>query len=202
MYPHTIKPARAFFFLSTLTLLTSCNPMQQIQQLSNPGQFIAPSIHPVVEMVGNTSDTRGDFVDGNNFTAAPNRSYWKLRMPTPSFVYEITAEVKLELSELFFALNPNTPRSILDEGIMLQFKSPNLRVALWDDTTFTYAYQDLPVWQTQVATLPTMLKLKIRNQDPNQFVPASGMIEMFVCPVKEKISCYTVAMELAPEYEH
>lgn len=197
----TIKPIRTFFFLSTtLTLLTSCNPIQQLQQLTaNPGQAFAPSIRPIYEMVLSTSDSIGFSTNGDPFSSAPDRSNWELRIDS-KYQTEVKAAVRLEANDLFFALNPNTPRSILEQGLTLQFKSPNLRVGLWEETSGTYFFQDNPVWQTEITTLPAILNLQIRPQNPNQFVPIGGMVEMFVCPIKEKMGCYTVAMELAQKY--
>jgi hypothetical protein len=76
-----------------------------------------------------------------------------------------------------------------------------MRVGLWYDAANQYIYQDYPVWETKGDALPAILKLQIRNQNRNEFVRLGGTVEIFLCPIRERVSCFTLALELVPEYD-
>jgi hypothetical protein len=183
----TPRLTKAFFLpmlgMATL-LLSSCFP--------NIGQAFTPSVHPISENILSNKDSSGRFLDGNTFVSSPTVSNWRLTVD--KFAFEPTFVLKLIESDLFFALNPNTLRSILGKGATLQFKSPNIRVGAWDEAKAAYIYQDKPVWEMNVPKLPAQLTFQFKHATLN--LPPQGFIDIGVCPTAEKISCFTIHMEL------
>jgi hypothetical protein len=166
-------------------MLSACVP--------NIGQMFTPSVHPISENLLSNQDSTGRFLDGNTFSSRPTVSNWQLTVW--QYALEPTFVLKLIESDLFFALNPNTPRSILEKGVTLQFKSPDIRVGVWDETKAAFIYQDNPVWEMNVPKLPALLTFQFRHATQN--LPPKGFIDIEACPTAEKFSCYTIHIELA-----
>jgi hypothetical protein len=176
----------SWFVLGVATLtLNACVP--------NIGQLFTPSVHPIHEDVLSNQDSTGQFLDGDTFSSRPTVSNWRLTVY--AYALEPTFVLKLIESDLFFALNPNTPRSILEKGVTLQFKSPDIRVGVWNEATAAFDYQNNPVWEMNVPKLPTQLTFQFRHATLN--LPPKGFIDIDICPIIEKVSCYTTHIEIS-----
>jgi hypothetical protein len=158
----------------------------------NIGQVFTPSVHPISETLLSNQDSAGQFLDGNTFSSRPTVSNWRLTVY--AYALEPTFVLKLIESDLFFALNPNTPRSILEKGATLQFKSPDIRVGVWNEATAAFDYQNNPVWEMNVPKLPTQLTFQFRHATLN--LPPKGFIDIDICPTAERISCFTTHIEI------
>jgi hypothetical protein len=182
------KTLKVFNWLAlgvTTLALNACVP--------NVGQVFTPSVHPIRESFLDNQDSMALFLDGNTFSSRPTVSNWRLTVY--QFALEPTFVLKLIESDLFFALNPNTPKSILEKGVTLKFKSPDIRVGVWNEAKAAFDYQDKPVWEMNVPKLPTQLTFQFRHATLN--LPPKGFIDIDICPTAERISCFTTHIEIS-----